>query len=166
MSRLASSKTARIWAERFAQCERSNAPVAQRTQGGASLCPGFDGPEYSQALKGRNLSARKTIRYRTQGGASLCPGLSHFAPFGAGASQPYRVGTVPGFSPRHSLHHRRQTTRCPPSRQHHLAQPEQPEQPERGYLGDHGLWFDQPWDLRPPPCTRPNSALQPFHGLQ
>ena len=40
MSRIASSKTARIWAERFAQCERSNAPVAQRTQGGASLCPG------------------------------------------------------------------------------------------------------------------------------
>jgi hypothetical protein len=41
MSRLASSKTAKIWAERFAQCERSNAPVALRTQGGASLCPGL-----------------------------------------------------------------------------------------------------------------------------
>ena len=41
MSRIASSKTARTWAERFAQCEGSNAPVAQRTQGGASLCPGL-----------------------------------------------------------------------------------------------------------------------------
>ena len=41
MSRLASSKTARIWAERFAQCERSNAPFVQHTQGGASLCPGL-----------------------------------------------------------------------------------------------------------------------------
>ena len=29
MSRLPSSKTAKIWAERIAQCERSNAPVAQ-----------------------------------------------------------------------------------------------------------------------------------------
>ena len=44
--------------------------------------PGFDGPESFQALKGRNLSARKPIRYRTQGGASLCPELSHFAPLG------------------------------------------------------------------------------------
>ena len=95
MSRLASSKTARIWAERFAQCERSNAPVAQRTQGGASLCPGFDGPEYSQALKGRNHSARKTIRYRTQGGASLCPGLSHFAPLGRGHHNPIARGLSP-----------------------------------------------------------------------
>ena len=32
MSRLASSKTAQIWAERIAQCERSNAPVAQFCQ--------------------------------------------------------------------------------------------------------------------------------------
>jgi hypothetical protein len=74
----------------------------------------------------------------------------------------YRVGTVPGFSPRHNLHHRWQTTRCPPSLQYHIAQT---AQTERGNLGDHGPWFDQPWDLRPPPCTRPNSALQPFHGL-
>ena len=29
MSRLASSKTAQIWAERIAQCERSNVPTAQ-----------------------------------------------------------------------------------------------------------------------------------------
>ncbi len=29
MSRLASSKTAQIWTERLAQCERSNAPIAQ-----------------------------------------------------------------------------------------------------------------------------------------
>ena len=41
MSRLASSKTDHIWAERIAQGERSNAPVAQRTQRGASLCPGL-----------------------------------------------------------------------------------------------------------------------------
>ena len=41
MSRFASPKTAQIWADRIAQCERSNAPVAQRTQGGASLCPGL-----------------------------------------------------------------------------------------------------------------------------
>ena len=41
MSRLPSSKTAKIWAERIAQCEPSNAPVTQRTQGGASLCPGL-----------------------------------------------------------------------------------------------------------------------------
>jgi hypothetical protein len=32
MSRLPSSKTAKIWAERIAQCERSNAPVAQFCQ--------------------------------------------------------------------------------------------------------------------------------------
>ena len=32
MSRLPSSKTAKIWAERIAQCERSNAPVAQLCQ--------------------------------------------------------------------------------------------------------------------------------------
>ena len=82
MSRIASSKTAQIWAKWLAQCERSNAHVAQGTQGGASLCPGFDGPESFQALKGRNLSARQPIRYRTQGGASLYPGLSHFAPLG------------------------------------------------------------------------------------
>ena len=31
-SRLASSKTAQLWAERFAQCGRSNAPVAQFCQ--------------------------------------------------------------------------------------------------------------------------------------
>ena len=29
MSRLPSLKTAKIWAERIAQCERSNAPVSQ-----------------------------------------------------------------------------------------------------------------------------------------
>ena len=32
MSRFPSSKTAEIWAERIAQCERSNAPVAQFCQ--------------------------------------------------------------------------------------------------------------------------------------
>jgi hypothetical protein len=32
MSRLPSSKTAKIWAERIAQCERSNTPVAQFCQ--------------------------------------------------------------------------------------------------------------------------------------
>ena len=32
MSRLTSSKTVYIWAERIAQCERSNAPVAQFCQ--------------------------------------------------------------------------------------------------------------------------------------
>jgi hypothetical protein len=32
MSRFPSSKTAKIWAERIAQCERSNAPVAQFCQ--------------------------------------------------------------------------------------------------------------------------------------
>ena len=32
MSRFASPKTAKIWAERIAQCERSNAPVAQFCQ--------------------------------------------------------------------------------------------------------------------------------------
>ena len=51
MSRLASSKTAQIWAERFAHCERSNAPVAQAYPGrrfalpwAISFCPfGADG---------------------------------------------------------------------------------------------------------------------------
>ena len=38
----------------------------------------------SPALKGRNSTARKSMRRRTQGGASLCPGLSHFAPLGRG----------------------------------------------------------------------------------
>ena len=37
---------------------------------------------------------------------------------------------------------------------------------ERGYLGDHEPWFDQPWDLRLPPCTRTKPVLQIFHGLQ
>jgi len=38
MFRLPSSKTAKIWAERIAQCERSNAPVAQFCQSiGCSL---------------------------------------------------------------------------------------------------------------------------------
>jgi len=38
MSRFPSSKTAKIWAERIAQCERSNAPVAQFCQSiGCSL---------------------------------------------------------------------------------------------------------------------------------
>ena len=32
MSRLPSSKTAKLWAERIAKCERSNAPVAQFCQ--------------------------------------------------------------------------------------------------------------------------------------
>ena len=32
MSRLPSSKTAKIWAERIAQCERSNVPTAQFCQ--------------------------------------------------------------------------------------------------------------------------------------
>jgi hypothetical protein len=32
MSRFASPKTAQIWAERIAQCERSNAPVSQFCQ--------------------------------------------------------------------------------------------------------------------------------------
>ena len=32
MSRFASSKTAKIWADRIAMCERSNAPVAQFCQ--------------------------------------------------------------------------------------------------------------------------------------
>ena len=32
MSRLPSSKTAKVWAERIAQCERSNVPVAQFCQ--------------------------------------------------------------------------------------------------------------------------------------
>ena len=41
MFHLPSSKTARIWAERIAQWERSNAPVALRTQGDASLCRGL-----------------------------------------------------------------------------------------------------------------------------
>ena len=31
MSRSPSSKTAQIWAERIAQCERFNAPVGERT---------------------------------------------------------------------------------------------------------------------------------------
>ena len=66
MSRLASSKTAQIWAERIAQGERSNAPVAQ-------------------AYPGRRFAL---------------PWAISFCPFGAGTSQPYRVGTVPGFSPR------------------------------------------------------------------
>jgi hypothetical protein len=127
MSRLASSKTAKIWAERIALCERSNAPVAL-------------------PYPGRRFAL---------------PWAISFCPFGAGTSQPYRVGTVPGFSPRHNLHHRRQTTRCTPSRQYHIAQLEQPEQTERGYLGDHGPWFDQPCDLRPPPWT-PVSERDPF----
>ena len=39
MSRLESSKTAKIWAERMAMCERSNASVSQFCQSiGCSLC--------------------------------------------------------------------------------------------------------------------------------
>jgi hypothetical protein len=56
-----------------------------------------------------------------------------------------------------------QMTQCPPTLQHQIARP---ERTERGYLRDYWTWFDQPWDLRPPPCTRPNSAFKPFHGLQ
>jgi len=41
MSRFASSKTARIWAERIALRERSNAPVALSYPGRASLCSGL-----------------------------------------------------------------------------------------------------------------------------
>ena len=59
MSRLASSKTARIWAERIALCERSNAPVAL-------------------PYPGRRFAL---------------PWAISFCPFGAGTSQPYRVGS-------------------------------------------------------------------------
>jgi hypothetical protein len=68
MYRLASSKTAKIWAERIALCERSNAPVAL-------------------PYPGRRFPL---------------PWAISFCPFGAGTSQPYRVGTVPGFSPTRS----------------------------------------------------------------
>jgi len=66
MAHLTSSQTARIWAERIARCERSNAPVAL-------------------PYPGRRFAL---------------PWAISFCPFGAGTSQPYRVGTVPGFSPR------------------------------------------------------------------
>ena len=74
-------------------------PSLYRTQGGASLCPGFDGPESSQALKGRNLSERQPIRLPYPGRRFALPWAISFCPFGAETSQPYRVGTVPGFSP-------------------------------------------------------------------
>ena len=68
MSRLASSKTAKIWAKRIALCERSDAPVALP----------YPGQRFA------------------------LPWAISFCPFGAGISQPYRVGTVPGFSPNHA----------------------------------------------------------------
>jgi hypothetical protein len=42
MSRFASPKTARIWDERIAQCERSNAPVAQFCQSVNCLPTSYD----------------------------------------------------------------------------------------------------------------------------
>ncbi len=61
MSRFASPKTAQIWAERFAQCERSNAPVAQAYLGrrfalpwAISFCPfGADGSGAGQRPEAR-----------------------------------------------------------------------------------------------------------------
>ena len=61
--------------------------------------PGFDGPESYQALKGRNLSERQPIRLPYPGRRFALPWAISFCPFGAGTSQTYRVGTVPGFSP-------------------------------------------------------------------
>ncbi len=63
MSRLASSRTAQIWAERIAQSERSNAPVAQAYPGrrfalpwAISFCPfgaygSIDSQEFSDHAK-------------------------------------------------------------------------------------------------------------------
>jgi len=64
MSRLASSKTAKIWAERIAKCERSNAPVAQAYPGrrfalpwAISFCPfGADGSIDSQEFNDHQAS--------------------------------------------------------------------------------------------------------------
>ena len=55
MSRLPSSKTAKIWAERIAQCERSNAPVAQFCQS-IGCSPMFS----SSGVVQRDLWGRRT----------------------------------------------------------------------------------------------------------
>ena len=51
MSRLPSSKTAKIWAERIAQCERSNAPVAQFCQSIYCSLKSFTQPKCKLAAK-------------------------------------------------------------------------------------------------------------------
>ena len=62
MSRLPSSKTAKIWAERIAQCERSNAPVAQFCQS-IGCSPMFSPSGVVQGdLCGDGLEVRRTAR--------------------------------------------------------------------------------------------------------
>jgi len=92
------------------EAQRSYAPTGRKViaQGKAKRRPGIRVHETTQALKGRNPTARKPMRYvspfqgfgelerrgtqrdgvrprvalRTQGGAALYPGLSHYAPLG------------------------------------------------------------------------------------
>ena len=74
MSRLASSKTAQIWAERIAKCERSNVPVGQFCQSiGCSLC--FHRVEsYSAIFGGDGLPVRRPRRTaRTTDFQSVAP---------------------------------------------------------------------------------------------
>jgi hypothetical protein len=63
MSRFASPKTAKIWAERIAQCERSNAPVAQFCQSiGCSPMFSLSGV-VQRDLWGRRTSSPSTKSY-------------------------------------------------------------------------------------------------------
>jgi hypothetical protein len=95
MSRLASSKTAQIWAERFAQGERSNAPVAQAYPGrrfalpwAISFCPfGADGSGAGQRPEAGGERREGTAKQPENFGAILSryPRITQNA------------GTVPGY---------------------------------------------------------------------
>jgi hypothetical protein len=80
MSRLPSSKTAKIWAERIAQCERSNAPVAQFCQSIGCSPTSFyqwkrklsEPPEPSAFLRVQTSEAAKeTIEIKLPSGVSI-----------------------------------------------------------------------------------------------
>ena len=101
MSRLASSKTSKIWAERFAQCERSNAPVAQAYPGrrfalpwAISFCPfGADGSGAGQRPEAggerEQPNSRKTLVRSSAGiqGSRKTRGLSPGISYGSGRAE-------------------------------------------------------------------------------
>ena len=62
MSRLPSSKTAKIWAERIAQCERSNAPVAQFCQS-IGCSPMFSSRGVVQRVRRTSSPSAKSYRW-------------------------------------------------------------------------------------------------------
>jgi hypothetical protein len=62
MSRLASSKTAQIWAERFAQFERSNAPVAPFCQS-IGCAPTFSPRGVVQRVRRTSSPSAKAYRW-------------------------------------------------------------------------------------------------------